>query len=74
MKVSKYFIIIIVVVLIATYGVHYFVTNRISTIENSKPLSTLDSYLSERFSISLRLDKKVEDAISIFCDTENIKE
>lgn len=74
MKVSKYFIIIIIVVLIATYGVNYFVTNRISTIENSKPLSTLDSYLSERFSLSLRLDKKVEDAISIFCDNENTKE
>lgn len=74
MKVSKYFIITVVVLLIVAFGINYFVTKKISTIENSKPLSTLDTYLSTTFSLSLRLDKKVEDAISIFCDTESNEE
>lgn len=74
MKVSKYFIITMVVVLIVAFSVHYVISKKISTIENSKPLSTLDNYLFSTFSLSLRLDKKVEDAISIFCDTESNEE
>lgn len=71
MKVSKYFVFALIAISIVAITVHFFVTKKISTIENTQALSPLDVYLSENYSLSLRLDKKVEEAIALFCDTES---
>ena len=71
MKVSKYFVFILVTLSILAFIVHFFVTKKISTIENSEVLSPLDVYLFENYSLNLHLDKKVEEVIAVFCDTED---
>lgn len=71
MKVSKYFVFILVALIAIAFGVHFFVTKKIATLENPEVLSQLDTYLFENYSLSLHLDRKAEEAISVFCDTED---
>lgn len=70
MKVSKYFVVTVLIIFIVAFVVHYFVTIKSSTVENVSSASTLDAYLITNFSFGLHLTKKVEDVISVFCDNE----
>ncbi len=63
----------LVAISVVAFIAHYFVTKKIATIENPRVLSPLDVYLSENYSFSLHLNKKVEEAIALFCHTEDIK-
>lgn len=70
MKVFKYLILVVVILVAFAFGVNFLIAKKISTIENSQNLSPLDTYLFEHYSLSLHLDKKTEDIINVFCNQE----
>ncbi len=70
MRVSKYFVLTVVILVFLAFVVNFFITKKFSSTGNPQALSTLDTYLFENYSMGLLLDKKVEDAISVYCDKD----
>lgn len=70
MNVSRHFLVIAVTLLTLGAGVYYYFSSDFSFEKrNTKNLSPLDTYVLEKYSFTFNLQKRIEEATRIYCDS-----